>query len=280
MLRKEFIDFGYTKEEYQMLRYSYSLIQMLDETLIIRFKEINDYLIELGYTKEDIMKMAKSLPSLYSLNTGSLKQKYDNLIALGYTKEEIIKITTQSPFLYSYSIETIRKKMDIIMSLGYTEEEALKMTVVLPPLYGLSEENLSQKIKLYDMIDIHEYAVLRPKFLMQSTALSFARYNFYLSQGIDINIDNCVKLFMGGKSFVNMSGMSKEELLSMYSYDEYLDENEVLNGTINNRKQYSAVLTKRTNFALDCAKAKGWEDIDSIETQKEIEKIMMKKIGI
>ena len=59
-----------------------------------------------------------------------------------------------------------------------------------------------------------------------------------------------------------------------------MSENDILNGTINNMEVYSAVLTKRTNFALDCVKAKGWEDIDSIETQKEIEKIMMKRIGI
>ena len=43
---------------------------------------------------------------------------------------------------------------------------------------------------------MHKLAVVAPKQLMQSVALSYARYNFYLSIGIEINMVNYKKLFI------------------------------------------------------------------------------------
>ena len=40
MLEKEFISFGYTKNEYDEIRNSYSLLKYSEETLLVKFKEI------------------------------------------------------------------------------------------------------------------------------------------------------------------------------------------------------------------------------------------------
>ena len=47
--------------------------------------------------------------------------------------------------------------------------------------------HIKQKIKFYDSIGLHSLAVKDSKQLMQSTALSYARYMFYKDNGIEID---------------------------------------------------------------------------------------------
>ena len=350
MLEKEFIDFGYTKEEYEFIRNYHQVSEIKETTLLEKFREMNKFFLEVGYTKEDIIKMCKSYPPLYCFRVENLKQKIKDFMSLGYTKEEtlrmtrlehaiytcnintikqkikdimslgytranviriaksylqiytlnietirkriedimslgytkkqVLKMTVLYPQLYSLNIEQMKQKMEDIMLLGYTKDEVLKMTILLPTLYGLNIETIRKKIEFYDAIDIHKHAITSPRNLMQSVALTYARYIFYSLRGVDITIDNCEKLFDGNAIFEHMYGITKEKLIERYNYEEYMSENDILNSTINNMEVYSAVLTKRANFALRCIKASGKDEIDSIETQKEIEKIMMKKMGI
>ena len=350
MLEKEFIDFGYTKEEYEFVCNYHQVSKIKKTTLLEKFREMNKFFLEVGYTKEDIIKMCKSYPPLYcfrienlnqkikdimslgyteeetlkmikryprffsisienirgrikdimslgytkanvvriaksylqiySLNIETIRKRIEDIMSLGYTKEQVLKMTVLYPQLYSLNIEQMKQKMEEIMSLGYTKEQVLKMTMSLPALYGLNIETIRKKIEFYDAIDIHKHAITNPRNLMQSVALSYARYKFYSLRGVDITIDNCEKLFDGNATFERVYGITKEKLIELYNYDQYLEENEVLNDTITNMEVYNTVLTKRANFALKCVKVKGFNEIDSIETQKEIEKIMMKKMGI
>ena len=54
---------------------------------------------------------------------------------------------------------------------------------------------------------------------MQSARLSYARYMFYQSIGIEINEDNYKMLFMPQIRFEGKYGKTKKDLLSLYSYD-------------------------------------------------------------
>lgn len=67
-------------------------------------------MINLGYAYEDVIKMIKSLPALYSYSMESIKQKINNIMTLGYTYEETIKMTKAFPSLYGYSVETLKQK--------------------------------------------------------------------------------------------------------------------------------------------------------------------------
>lgn len=154
MLEQAVINFGYTKEEYNEIRNSYSLKNYFEEKLLEKFKENTTYLLELGYTKEEVIKMTKTFPTIY----------------------------------------------------------------------GYSIENMKQKIEFYDSINMHFIAVQDPKQLMQSVALSYARYQFYLSIGIIIDMSNYKKLFIGNKSFEKTYGITKEELLVRYPYEQYTEE--------------------------------------------------------
>ena len=119
-----------------------------------------------------------------------------------------------------------------MVTLGYTKEEVIRMTKSFTPIYGLSIENMKQKIEFYDSIDMHELAVINPKQLMQSVNLSYARYSFYKDRGIDIDMNNYRKLFVGQKDFEKAYGITKKELLEKYDYNKYKEEKEKENGRI------------------------------------------------
>lgn len=73
----------------------------------------------------------------------------------------------------------------------------------MPSLLGSSIKNISNKVEFYDSINMHELAVLSPKYLIQSTKLSYARYEFFKRRNIDINIDNYNKMFLSQETFKN-----------------------------------------------------------------------------
>ena len=189
MLKQKFLEFGYTEEEYNLIRNSHGISTYTDTTLTKQFINITSYLLDLGYTKAEVLKMTKSLPALYSLSIENMKQKISDIIDLGYTREEVIK-----------------------------------MTISLPAIYGYSIENIIEKIEFYDSINMHKLAVVAPKQLMQSVALSYARYNFYLSVGIEINMVNYKKLFIDNKQFEKSYGKTKQEILEEYNYEKYMEK--------------------------------------------------------
>ena len=187
-----------------------------------------EYLISLGYSKEDVIKMTKSLPALYSLSEENINDKIEFMISLGYTKEEVLIMAKIFPALCSFSKENIKNKIEYMISLGYTKEEVIRMTKTLPTLYGLSEENIEQKIKYLNEINLGFIALNHTKYLMQSTKLTYARYE-YLTKEKNIVIDekNYLKLFMVGKQFEKQYGISKQLLLEMYPYDKkYVDDSD------------------------------------------------------
>ena len=188
-LKEEFIKLGYTEEDYEIIRNNYAVNQIKDETLIKKLKDNFAFLLKIGYTKEEVIKMTKSLPSVYG-----------------------------------YSIESMKQKIEDIISLGYTKEEVIRMTKSFTPIYGLSIENMKQKIEFYDSIDMHELAVINPKQLMQSVNLSYARYSFYKDRGIDIDMNNYRKLFVEQKKFEKAYRITKKELLEKYDYDKYEEQ--------------------------------------------------------
>ena len=231
-LKEEFIKLGYTEEDYEIIRNNYAVNQIKDETLIKKLKDNFAFLLKMGYTKEEVIKMTKSSPQIYSYSIENMKQKIEDIISLGYTKEEVIKMTKILPAIYGLSIESMKQKIEDIISLGYTKEEVIKMTKILPAIYGFSIENMKQKIDFYDSIDMHELAVINPKQLMQSVNLSYARYSFYKDRGIDIDMNNYGKLFVGQKNFEKTYGITKKELLEKYDYNKYKEEKEKENGRI------------------------------------------------
>lgn len=142
---------------------------------------------------------------------------------LGYTEEDYNEIVN-SFGIKNLKEETLIKKIEenykFLKSLGYNQEEIIKMTKSLPAIYSLSIENIKQKIEFYDSINLHSLAVIAPESLMQSTKLSYARYQFFKGKDIEIDETNYRKLFVAQKQFEQQYGITKQELLERYPYEE------------------------------------------------------------
>ena len=210
---------GYTEYDINEIINTYPISSMRTDTLIQNVKRNYTFLVELGYSQEEIIKMTKSFPSIYGLSIDNMKQKIEDIKQLGYSQEEVIKITKSLPSIYGYSIENMKQKIEDIQQLGYSQEEVIKMTKSLPAIYSYSIENMKQKIEFYDYIGLHSLAVMSPKQLMQSTALSYARYMFLKEIGIRIDETNYKKLFYDQKQFQKQYGITKKELLEKYDYE-------------------------------------------------------------
>ena len=169
---------------------------------------------------EEIIKMTKILPTLFCYSEDNLNKKYQYFIEKGYTLEEIIKMTKPLPTIFNLSEENLDNKYQYFINRGYTMEEIIKMTKPLPQLFCYSEENIEGKLSFYNDINLLFIAINDTKQLMQSVELSYARYMYFKEHGITINESNYVKLFYGNKKFTKQYGITKEELLERYKYDD------------------------------------------------------------
>ena len=97
------------------------------------YSEVNEILKNIS--KEDYEKI--------------LKSKIEDMEKLGYSKEEIIKMTKRLPTIYGYSTDTLKQKIEDMEKLGYSKEEVIKITKSLSPIYSYSTDTLKQKIEEY-----------------------------------------------------------------------------------------------------------------------------------
>ena len=65
---------------------------------------------------------------------------------------------------------------------------------------------------------------------MQSTTLSYARYMFYKEKGIEITMENYMKLFISNVQFEKAYKTTKKEILEKYNYEKYLEDQQGLGG--------------------------------------------------
>ena len=185
--------------------------------------EIRKYMLDFGYNDDDINKICNAYP-LNNLRVDTLYDKIKEnslfLLSLGYSKNDIIKMTKLLPALLAYGIENIRQKLDDLIELGYSKQDVIKMTKLFPALFSLSIENVKKKLDFYGDIGIGNVFINDTKNLMQSVELSYARYYFLYDRGIVIDESNYGKLFYGNKAFEKQFGVSKEYLLDKYPYEE------------------------------------------------------------
>ena len=212
---------GYSKEEVIKMTKSLPAIYGLS---IDNIKQKIEDIEKLGYSKEEVIKITKKRPAIYSYSTDNIKQKIEDMEKLGYSKEEVIKMTKSLPSIYGYSIDNIKQKIEDIEKLGYSKEEVIKMTKSMPAIYSLSIDNIKQKTDFYDSIGLHELAINDTKQLMQSVSLSYARYMFYKEKDIEITDKSYKKLFINQNQFEKAYGITKEELLEKYDYQAYIQQ--------------------------------------------------------
>ena len=222
-LKRYMLEYGFNNEDINKILAVYTFKE--NEILFFNIKKINTLLETLGYTQNDIVKMAKRFPLLYSYSMKNIKQKIKDMQKLGYSYNDVIKIIKQLPAIYGYSIEeNIKQKIKDMLELGYSYNDIIKMTKQLPSIYSYSIENIKQKIELYRLMNISHILVEKATYLMQSCELSFSRYMFYKNKGIIIDENNYPKLFIDQLKFKRLYGIDNKTLIQMYNYDEYFSK--------------------------------------------------------
>lgn len=93
---------GYTKDESKEILNTYPLNTYKPETLKKKIEEINMYMEKLGYSKEEVIKITKSLPPIYSYSTDTLKQKIEEYIQQKKTQDlgkETLEIQKETSYI-------------------------------------------------------------------------------------------------------------------------------------------------------------------------------------
>ena len=175
----------------------------LEDTLYAYIINTFEYLESKGYSKKDIIKMTKSLPTIFSYSEETIENKFKYLESKRYSKQDIIKMTKLLPAIF-----------------GYSKQDIIKMTKSFPSIFALSEENIDKKIEFYKEIDLEFIITENTLRLMQSVELTYARYRFFSDMGIIVNQDNYLKLFVNQKKFIKQYGINNNELINRYPYNQ------------------------------------------------------------
>jgi len=141
MVKEYLLQLGYSKEEIKTILNSYSLCNLKKDTLLAKIKEVYYLLISLGYSHEDVIKMTKVLPSLFGYSIENIKQKTDALISLGYSRDDVIKMTKISPTLFGNLVGQLR------FSNYLPEEEVGKHIMRLRQYYDVGFEEATYYVE-------------------------------------------------------------------------------------------------------------------------------------
>ena len=218
-----FLEIGFTKEELHTLMLKYPVV------LCMSIENINakiDAFRTLGYSKIDIIKISKRLPTIFCYSIDNIKTKIEDMITLGFTREVVIKMVRNFPSILSISMDNIKNKINIFLEHGYTYDDILYTFEVIPAVMAYSPDSLREKLKYYNSIGIHNFIAMKPIKLMLSLNLVYARYRYLTEKGIVIDEKNSYKMFCNNKLFERLHGISKEVLLSRYSYEKEVKNNE------------------------------------------------------
>lgn len=173
----------------------------------------------LGFTRREIINLISKYPQLLTVSIDSIENRFSHLESLGFSTGAIVDMVKRFPPIVCLDPETLEKKIKLIEEF-YGRENTLKLFLGLPNLFGLSEKNLLQKMKYIHLIQVQNYLLEHPKSLMQSNALTYARYEFLKEQGKNIHEGNARCIYEGSKRFQDTYHITSEELLEQYPCEE------------------------------------------------------------
>lgn len=138
-------NFGYTKEESKEILNTYPLNTCKPETLKKKIEEINMYMEKLGYSKEEVIKMTKSLPTIYGLSIDNIKQKIDFYDSIGLHE---LAINDTKKLMQSVSLSYARYMFYKEKDIEITDKSYNKLFInqkQFQKAYGITKEELLEK---------------------------------------------------------------------------------------------------------------------------------------
>ena len=123
LAKKELIEYGFGNQDSELICLSFRNPNERDYVNAIR--ENNAFLEQLGFSKEEVIRFAKSLFSFYDLDKDYIQGKIDEIISLGVSKEEAIQLCKTTRIFGTAG--SSKEHMDDVISLGYSKDDALGM---------------------------------------------------------------------------------------------------------------------------------------------------------
>lgn len=147
MLKGFMLELGYTEQEIYKIIEKEPLSSCSNTTLIKYINNIFNFFLSMGVSRKEIIRITTTYPVIISYNVDTISNKMFSMIILGYTQREVKKIFLTYPMICGISVDTIKEKINDMINLGYTYEDVIRMTVKYPNMYGLSKDNIKQKIE-------------------------------------------------------------------------------------------------------------------------------------
>lgn len=136
---------GYTNEESKEILSTYPLNTYKPETLKKRIEEINMYMEKLGYSRAELIKVTKSLPTIYGLSIDNIRQKIDFYDSIGLHE---LAINDTKKLMQSVSLSYARYMFYKEKSIEITDRSYKKLFIGqkrFEKAYGITKEELLEK---------------------------------------------------------------------------------------------------------------------------------------
>lgn len=203
----------------QMLIKSSALLCLSSNTVKKKLEHFQD----LGYSKKQAIKLLQNMPTLFNLTSKRIDSSFDNMEKYGFNRDTFKEMTVSHSSLLNLSNKLMNKKLEALEKLGFTKEEVINITSSTPTLITSSIEMTRDKIEYLRSIGLGSIITKTPTNLITSTATIYARYEFFKNRKPPVEIDDehYANLFISWRNFEKKYGMTKEELLTQYNYEEF-----------------------------------------------------------
>ena len=205
------------------------------------------FLLNKGYTKAALEKIGNSpVYKLYCEGAlyNTLITSYMMLNEREYSDAEIVRMTMVHPPLAAVSATRFDDRTDFFKSWEYSSEDIHKILYEMPSLTGYSKNNLTEKLTLFKALNALSAVTHDSRIMIQSVALTYARYWVCSKHDIEIDEMNIRCLFAGDKYFTKRFGYPKDRILNRYPYNGEIEDIRNNQNKIANAKIKSKTVVK------------------------------------
>lgn len=201
------INYGFKEGEFEHI--ISSLKYSKNETILSKLKENSIYLKSIGFTVEEIIRIANSYPQFCVISKKAIEDKLENMKELLSLNDiTIIKYLISHPKLLSYNIHSMKNRIEEFKSIGYSSKDTIKILLDTPNLFGFNFQNLVEKINNFYEIGFTEKqfikaSVKNTSILCISQKKLYSKFNFYESLGFDR--ENIIKMISEFPPFFNIT---------------------------------------------------------------------------
>lgn len=170
-------------------------------------------LLTLGFTIVDLDKMIYMYPNMLIFSTNDIIDRLQFLISLGYVYSYALTMIRENSLILSYSKEMIQMKIDLFYEYDYSFFDIKNMTVNCPRIYNIPMEQLILKLEFLKMARLSKIIIDNPSNLLFPISNMYSRYVYLKSIGKGIGYKSYNVLFISDDDFSKEYNVNMDEVL-------------------------------------------------------------------